>query len=191
MLNFIYQGHVYIPEENITIFLEIGKELEISGITEIKNLSSALKSSLDCTNAIKILSNKDNMEADTKEKIKAENTESVVESITDLDIDCTLNEGVEKNKASRILAESINENELHSTMDLKKIIYGTDINVSGTYIQPYFNFCNKIFNSLASLKVQKATIHEGVNYPCDQFDYKLTNKGHLIRHTQSIHDGKW
>ena len=66
LLNFIYQGHVYIPEENITIFLEIGKELEISGITEIKNLSSALKSSLNCTNAIKIVSNKDNMEADTK-----------------------------------------------------------------------------------------------------------------------------
>ena len=96
LLNFIYQGHVYIPEENITNFLEIGKELEISGITEPKNLISALKSSLDCTNAIKIVSNKDNMEADTKGNIKAENTESVVESITDLDIDCTLNEGVKK-----------------------------------------------------------------------------------------------
>ena len=87
----------------------MGREIESSRITEIKNLISAPKSSLDCINSIKIVSNKDNMEAYTKENIKAESTESVVESTTDLDMECKLNGEVKKVEASRILAESFNE----------------------------------------------------------------------------------
>ena len=99
------------------------------------------------------------MEAYTKENIKAESTESVVESTTDLDMECKLNGEVKKVEASRILAESFNENKLHSTVNFKKarkkIINASGINMSGTDIQPYCNLCNKIYNSLDSLKVHK------------------------------------
>ena len=129
----------YIPGEDIINFLEIGREIENSRITEIKNLFLAPKSSLDCNNAIKIVSNKDTIEADTKENIKAENTENVVESITDLDIEYKLNGEVKKVEASRILAKSFNENELHSTGNFKspekKIINASGINISSTDIQ--------------------------------------------------------
>jgi len=204
LLNFIYQGHVYIPEEDIYNFLEIGKELEISGITEIKNLISAPKPSQHCNNPIKLVSNKENMEADATENIKAENTESVVKYITDLDNDYKLNEAVEKIEdnikieAPIILAKCTNENELHSKLDLnmkedepeKKIIYASEITESSADIEPYCNLCKKMYNTFGSLKVHKAQIHEGVNYPCDQCDYKGTSKYHLNRHTQSIHEGK-
>ena len=66
MLNLIFQGHGSIPEEDIINFLEIGREIEISRITEIKNLISAPKSSLDGNNAIKIVSNKDTIEFSVK-----------------------------------------------------------------------------------------------------------------------------
>ena len=78
----------YISGEDIINFLEIGREIETSIITEIKNLISTPKSSLDGNHAIKIVSNKDTIEADSKENIKAESTESVLEFITDLDIEC-------------------------------------------------------------------------------------------------------
>ena len=120
MLNLIFQGHGSIPEEDIINFLEIGREIEISRITEIKNLISAPKSSLDGNNAIKIVSNQDTIEADSKENIKAESTESVVEFITDLDIECKLIGEIKKVEASRILAESFNKNKLHSTVNFKK-----------------------------------------------------------------------
>ena len=110
----------YISGEDIINFLEIGREIENSRITEIKNLISAPKSSLDGNNAIKILSNKDTIEGDSKENIKAESTESVVEFITDLDIECKLIGEIKKVEASRILAESFNENKLHSTVNFKK-----------------------------------------------------------------------
>ena len=31
--------------------------------------------------------------------------------------------------------------------------------------------------------------HQGVKYPCDQCDYKATQKGDLLRHLKSIHEG--
>ena len=30
---------------------------------------------------------------------------------------------------------------------------------------------------------------EGVNFPCDQCDYKATRKGHLLNHRKSRHEG--
>ena len=31
--------------------------------------------------------------------------------------------------------------------------------------------------------------HKGVKYPCDQCDYKASYKGHLLTHLKSIHEG--
>ena len=31
--------------------------------------------------------------------------------------------------------------------------------------------------------------HKGVKFPCDQCNYKATQRGHLLRHIKSIHDG--
>ena len=31
--------------------------------------------------------------------------------------------------------------------------------------------------------------HEGVKYPCDQCDYKATQKGSLLSHIKSKHEG--
>ena len=31
--------------------------------------------------------------------------------------------------------------------------------------------------------------HEGVKFPCEQCDYKATQKGHLLTHIKSIHKG--
>ena len=32
-------------------------------------------------------------------------------------------------------------------------------------------------------------VHEGVKFPCEQCDYKATEKGELLRHMKSIHEG--
>ena len=33
------------------------------------------------------------------------------------------------------------------------------------------------------------SIHEGVKFPCNQSDYKATQRGHLLNHIKSIHEG--
>ena len=33
------------------------------------------------------------------------------------------------------------------------------------------------------------SLHEGVKIPCGQCDYKATEKGHLLRHVKSKHKG--
>ena len=33
------------------------------------------------------------------------------------------------------------------------------------------------------------SVHEEVKYPCNQFEYKAAQKGHLKRHKMSIHEG--
>ena len=37
-----------------------------------------------------------------------------------------------------------------------------------------------------SLLKHKKSIHEGVKYPCDQCDYKATEKGQLLKHMKCV-----
>ena len=39
------------------------------------------------------------------------------------------------------------------------------------------------------LKYHIRSKHEGIRYPCDQCDYKATDKGNLMKHIKSIHEG--
>ena len=42
---------------------------------------------------------------------------------------------------------------------------------------------------IEDFKMKDKSINEGVKFPCDQCDYKATNKGHLKSHVLSIHQG--
>ena len=33
------------------------------------------------------------------------------------------------------------------------------------------------------------SIHEGVKYPCDECNFKATQKGHLLTHKKSVYEG--
>ena len=54
------------------------------------------------------------------------------------------------------------------------------------YKRPMFIQIVKV-NFAGSLKEHVESIHEGVRYPCDQCDYKATQKGSLKRHKKSNH----
>ena len=49
--------------------------------------------------------------------------------------------------------------------------------------------CNYKATQKGDLLRHVKSIHEGVKYPCGQCDYKATQKKHLLRHIKSIHEG--
>ena len=50
------------------------------------------------------------------------------------------------------------------------------------YLQPFSGVTRHLSKILRS-------IHQGIKYPCDQCDYKATQKGDLLTHLKSIHEG--
>ena len=56
-----------------------------------------------------------------------------------------------------------------------------------TFSQKQFN-AHKLVNCQSQSIIQYVS-NEAAKYPCDQCNYKTTQKGHLKRHIQSIHEG--
>ena len=47
--------------------------------------------------------------------------------------------------------------------------------------------CKKTFNNSTSLKRHKRTLHEGISYPCEYCDRKMTQLCHLKNHIARVH----
>ena len=40
-----------------------------------------------------------------------------------------------------------------------------------------------------SIRTQKKTVHEGINYPCGKCTYQASNNGNLTQHRRAVHEG--
>ena len=189
LLNFIYQGEVNIPQEELNSFLAVAEDLKVRGLSGDeagKSLNEKQQSPL------KDIFGEENYDPPPKRKFtrKLDDNEIYKSFGTD-----PKNAKVEMNVGHNIVTEtsqvdmdSWDESDIKEQLDSVSFPVSTfknNMNDAGLYS---CDNCGKQFRTSYTLKLHVESIHDGIRYSCNQCDYEATTKGHLRTHTKSVHE---
>ena len=181
LMQYIYQGHCNILEEDLTLFLETGKELKIEGL--IADLNMCEENESEKTISV----DEDNIESnkftETEEPTTGTGNKEPKED--------TENAETTEN---RIIDVNIKEEPKYIINDLKTI-QGKNIKKKGLKKSKkkskknmyYCHMCEYKSGFTNGLQYHIESKHQGIKYDCEQCGHKASSKSGLKNHT-ALHE---
>ena len=175
LVHYIYQGMVNIAEEDLNRFLSVAEDLKIEGLSkETLNSFNLHKSKtptfVDESSAI----SKTRRIKETDNKLeKLLGIENDVENVLEVAIDNMENDPEYTGRPE------MGSERKDSLLSSSKTSNKSEIKKIGENTKPKLN----------CIKVENASVEEGVRYSCDVCDHTSTTKGNLKMHVRSIHEG--
>ena len=193
ILTYIYKGECEVEYENLEAFLELGKELQIKGISDLsmsnnikENIISPEEKSNAHTKAAienQICLNKKNVKLDQYKKSEYE--KSTIEDISFVNS----TDQVIVRKGNKYIKARCNIDDCNVVLCSKNSLklHQTSQHNIGEKFQ-----CDQCDYQTAykdALNIHVGTVHENVRYQCEQCDYRATQKSALNIHIRAQHEG--
>ena len=182
LLTFMYQGEVNVAEEDLHSFLEVAEDLQVKGLSERNKEGYSFK--------------KEDLESDNQKGANAPKRKRTTHTHNDNIPD--RNAAIEPLTESLNTRDELNENantssapQFQSEIQSKEVIKHENdrnlISVNGGKKSATCDKYDKQFSSNPNLWHHKKSVHEGVRFPCENCDYKATEKRNLQRHKLRVH----
>ena len=202
ILDFIYSGQASFHHKRMKEFLEVGKDLQITGIKDLPvEVNTLIEENVNETNQDTSPEDESSDDINSVDEIKngistAINITSQHQSVPSSNLTkCTQCDLVFTQRHSMLKHVRYKHEGVRypcSQCDFKATCQ-SDLRRHIESVHEGFKYpcsqCDYKARVQSSLKIHIESLHEGVKYPCRQCDFKATCQSNLRRHIESVHEG--